>query len=153
LLQWLLLLLLLLFLLIVVLPTLRHQRLRAWRKQQIASLCGSVKCVRCADPTCVSSQDRQTSKITAAFKNLIPNVALAIRDGQESSIPATDLVKGDVVRVRTGTRVPADIRLIHVAELKVGVVQTVGSRRVCGRAHVRACGCGCGWVSHRLYRP
>jgi magnesium-transporting ATPase (P-type) len=36
-----------------------------------------------------------------------------IRDGQKLSIDAEDLVRGDVVVVRTGDRIPADIRIIE----------------------------------------
>jgi P-type Mg2+ transporter len=40
------------------------------------------------------------------------------RDGRESRVPVTDLVPGDVVSLRIGVLVPADIRLLKVDELE-----------------------------------
>ena len=37
-------------------------------------------------------------------------VAHVLRDGEETAVPARDLVPGDVVLLRTGDRVPADAR-------------------------------------------
>ena len=64
-------------------------------------------------------QELGASRVTSAFKSLLPSVALVVRDGEESSVPAAELVVGDVVRIRTGTRVPADVRFLHVSDLKV----------------------------------
>jgi magnesium-transporting ATPase (P-type) len=81
---------------------------------------------------CVSrEQELNASKITSAFKNLLPAIALCTRDGEESNVPAADLVIGDVVRVRTGTRVPADLRFIHVTDLKVRACRPHARLAVC----------------------
>ena len=45
--------------------------------------------------------------------------ALAVRDGNPVTIPATQLVPGDVVILETGRIIPADMRLIEAARLKV----------------------------------
>jgi hypothetical protein len=73
----------------------------------------------CPPPRRCPTQELATSRVTSAFKNLLPSQALVIRDGSESTVAAPDLVIGDVVRIRTGTRVPADVRLIHVSDFKV----------------------------------
>ena len=65
-------------------------------------------------------QERQTSRISNAFKGMLSSDALVIRDGAELVVPATDLVCGDLVKLRPGARVPADLRLVSVAGLKVG---------------------------------
>ena len=70
-------------------------------------------------------QELAASKITSAFKSLLPAAALCTRDGEESSVPAADLVIGDIVRIRTGTRIPADVRFLHVSDLKVRGVLTL----------------------------
>jgi magnesium-transporting ATPase (P-type) len=63
-------------------------------------------------------QERATSAITDAFKNMMPAEAIVIRDGAEATYPASELVVGDIVKLRPGSRVPADLRLIHVSGLK-----------------------------------
>jgi len=45
--------------------------------------------------------------------------ALVIRDGEKVTINAVDLVIGDVVLVRAGDRVPADIRVLESQGFKV----------------------------------
>ncbi len=74
-------------------------------------------------------QELATSRVTNAFKNLLPSNALVIRDGNESSVPAPELVIGDVIRIRTGTRIPADVRLIHVSDFKVEMSSLTGETR------------------------
>ena len=43
-----------------------------------------------------------------------------IRDGQKNEINAVDLVVGDLVEIKGGDRVPADIRIITSHGCKVG---------------------------------
>ena len=45
--------------------------------------------------------------------------ALVIRDGQKNQINAIDLVVGDLVEIKGGDRVPADIRVIFAQGCKV----------------------------------
>ena len=54
----------------------------------------------------------------AALRAKIRQEAEVRRDGHESSIPVTNLVPGDVVSLRIGALVPADIRLLKVDELE-----------------------------------
>ncbi len=44
---------------------------------------------------------------------------MCVRDGQTIKIDAESLVKGDVVLMRTGGRVPADVRLLACTDLKL----------------------------------
>lgn len=64
-------------------------------------------------------QEYQASKTINSLMNLVPLNATALRDGQWRSLVAESLVPGDVVRVISGDKVPADIRLIDVKNLKV----------------------------------
>ncbi|RWS18186.1 sodium/potassium-transporting ATPase subunit alpha-like protein, partial [Leptotrombidium deliense] len=54
-----------------------------------------------------------------SFKNMVPQFASVIRGGQKYSISAEELVVGDVVEVKGGDRVPADIRIISAHGCKV----------------------------------
>ncbi len=47
-----------------------------------------------------------------SFKNLVPQYATIIRDGQKNTITAEEVVVGDIVEVKGGDRIPADIRVI-----------------------------------------
>merc|ERR1739838_292922 len=64
-------------------------------------------------------QESKSSKIMDSFKNLIPQQALVIRDGEKSQIVAESLVVGDIVEVKGGDRIPADLRIVHAAGMKV----------------------------------
>ena len=46
-------------------------------------------------------------------------MASVLRDGQVISINATDLVLGDIVDVKFGDRIPADIRILSAQGFKV----------------------------------
>ena len=52
-------------------------------------------------------------------QNLVPQFALVIRDGQKVTITAEELTVGDVVEVKFGDRMPADIRIIESRGFKV----------------------------------
>uniref|UniRef100_A0A8C5FDB4 Sodium/potassium-transporting ATPase subunit alpha n=1 Tax=Gadus morhua TaxID=8049 RepID=A0A8C5FDB4_GADMO len=64
-------------------------------------------------------QEFKSTNIIASFKNLVPQQALVIRDGQKNQINAIDLVVGDLVEIKGGDRVPADIRVIFAQGCKV----------------------------------
>lgn len=64
-------------------------------------------------------QEGKSSAIMKAFKTMIPQEAIVIREGKEEAMPAQNLVVGDIVRVTIGNRIPADIRILEVQGLKV----------------------------------
>lgn len=57
-------------------------------------------------------QQRRAEHSLEALKNMSAPTATVIRDGKETIIPASKLVRGDIIEVRTGDLVPADARLI-----------------------------------------
>ncbi|CAK5072666.1 unnamed protein product [Meloidogyne enterolobii] len=63
-------------------------------------------------------QERKSSQIMESFKNLVPTFALIIRDGEKRQIPSANLVVGDIVEVKGGDRIPADIRIIRAHGFK-----------------------------------
>uniref|UniRef100_A0A8B9KPU1 Sodium/potassium-transporting ATPase subunit alpha n=1 Tax=Astyanax mexicanus TaxID=7994 RepID=A0A8B9KPU1_ASTMX len=68
-------------------------------------------------------QEFKSTNIIASFKNLVPQQALVIRDGQKNQINANLLVVGDLVEIKGGDRVPADIRVITSQGCKVPNIQ------------------------------
>ncbi|XP_019910600.1 sodium/potassium-transporting ATPase subunit alpha-1 [Esox lucius] len=64
-------------------------------------------------------QEAKASNIMDSFKNLVPQQALVIRDGEKMNINTEDVVVGDLVEVKGGDRVPADLRIISANHCKV----------------------------------
>merc|ERR1711953_1570187 len=64
-------------------------------------------------------QESKSSKIMEGFKNLVPQYALAIRDGEKVNLKAEELTIGDIIEVKFGDRVPADMRVIECRNFKV----------------------------------
>jgi sodium/potassium-transporting ATPase subunit alpha len=54
-----------------------------------------------------------------SFKNMVPQFATVIREGEKTTILAEKLVVGDVVEVKFGDRIPADLRIIESKSFKV----------------------------------
>ncbi|KAI0093821.1 aminophospholipid-transporting P-type ATPase [Irpex rosettiformis] len=64
-------------------------------------------------------QLQKSEAILASFLAMIPPSCRVVRDATLTSIPAADLVKGDVVLVRVGDKTPADLILFASTDLKV----------------------------------
>jgi len=54
-------------------------------------------------------QEAKSSKIMESFKSMVPQYALVVRDNQKINVHAEELVVGDVIEVKFGDRVPADM--------------------------------------------
>ena len=46
------------------------------------------------------------------FENLLPEICNVIRDGVGKQVLAADIVVGDIIKIQSGVRVPADVRII-----------------------------------------
>jgi len=64
-------------------------------------------------------QEAKSSKIMDSFKNMVPQQALVVREGEKMQINAEEVVVGDLVEVKGGDRVPADLRIISSHGCKV----------------------------------
>ncbi|MEL6047758.1 HAD-IC family P-type ATPase [Methanothrix soehngenii] len=64
-------------------------------------------------------QEYKAEKAMEALREMVAPEADVIRDGQMSTIPAADLVPGDVVFLEAGDKVPADGRILEVTSLQV----------------------------------
>lgn len=54
-----------------------------------------------------------------SFSKMVPSYANVIRDKKLQNINANELVVGDVIEVKFGDRVPADMRIIECSGFKV----------------------------------
>ena len=73
-------------------------------------------------------QERRTERALEALKDLSSPRALVIRDGQQKRIAGRDVVRGDIVLVAEGDRVPADAVLLQGINLSVD--ESLAHRRI-----------------------
>ncbi|WP_102124627.1 cation-translocating P-type ATPase [Deinococcus planocerae] len=71
-------------------------------------------------------QEYGAERNAAALQNLVRVRARVLRGGRERDLDGEDLVPGDVVRLESGDRVPADLRLVGVRELAVDEATLTG---------------------------
>ncbi len=64
-------------------------------------------------------QENKAENAVAHLRSFITARTRVVRDGRESEIDAADVVVGDIVHLRLGSRVPADGRLLRVESLRV----------------------------------
>jgi len=64
-------------------------------------------------------QEDKAQAAVDALREMSAPIATVVRDMRKQSVPARDLVVGDVVVLAAGDVVPADLRLIEVADLEV----------------------------------
>ncbi|MDC0936901.1 cation-transporting P-type ATPase [Pirellulales bacterium] len=65
------------------------------------------------------TQEWKAERALAALKQLLSPQCRVIRDGDEQIIDAGQLVPGDAVQLEIGDRVPADLRIVEAARLKI----------------------------------
>ena len=64
-------------------------------------------------------QSWRADRALAALRQLAAAKATVLRDGQLRLVLASTLVPGDIVQLEAGNQVPADLRLIEIAQLRV----------------------------------
>ncbi|KAF5850735.1 hypothetical protein GGP41_010437 [Bipolaris sorokiniana] len=60
-------------------------------------------------------QDWSTSKVMASIGTMLPDQCIVVRGGSQTSISAQNLVPGDVIIIKQGNKLPADVRFIEVS--------------------------------------
>lgn len=64
-------------------------------------------------------QEYRANRAIKALSSMVPVYAMVRRDGQRHMILSSELVPGDVVKLQSGDKVPADIRLDEVRTLRL----------------------------------
>jgi Ca2+-transporting ATPase len=71
-------------------------------------------------------QEARAEQAVAALRQMSATHASVIRDGERQSIPARNLVPGDIILVEEGDTVPADARLIQTTALQTAEAALTG---------------------------
>lgn len=64
-------------------------------------------------------QEGKAEKALDSIRNMLSSEAMAVRDGKTRMVSAEELVPGDVVLLQSGDKIPGDIRLCEVKNLRV----------------------------------
>lgn len=65
------------------------------------------------------SVEAKADNLMAKFRAMIPDMADVIRDGEQKPIAACEIVPGDILRLKSGQKIPADCRVIYNQGMKV----------------------------------
>ena len=71
-------------------------------------------------------QEYRAEKAIDALRQLLPQIAKVLRDGSLTTVPADQLVPGDVILLEAGDNVPADCRLIASVDIRVNASTITG---------------------------
>ena len=71
-------------------------------------------------------QESRAEQALDALKKMAAPEAQVLRDGHRVSVPARDLVPGDIVFLEAGNFVPADLRLLEAVNLKIDEAALTG---------------------------
>ena len=71
-------------------------------------------------------QEGKAEKALDSIRNMLSSEARTLRDGETRVVAAEELVPGDVVLLESGDRIPADIRLIEVKNLRTDEAALTG---------------------------
>lgn len=71
-------------------------------------------------------QERRAEEALAALKKMAAPDARVLRDGHRVTVPARELVPGDIVFLEAGNYVPADLRLTEAVNLRIDEASLTG---------------------------
>ena len=63
------------------------------------------------------AQEFKAQKSIAALKEMAAPQAMTLRDGDWTTIPASELVPGDIIKLDTGDVIPADLRVLSISRI------------------------------------
>jgi Ca2+-transporting ATPase len=71
-------------------------------------------------------QEYRAERAIEALREMAAPLGHVVRDGAETSVPAREVVPGDVVVLRAGDRIPADARILEAVNLAVDEAALTG---------------------------
>ncbi|KAF4633510.1 hypothetical protein G7Y89_g4608 [Cudoniella acicularis] len=60
-------------------------------------------------------QDWSSSRVMASITTMLPDSCLLLRDGAQVTVVASDIVPGDILYIKSGNKLPADVRFIEIS--------------------------------------
>jgi len=78
-------------------------------------------------------QEGKAENALRAIRQMLSPNAMVLRDGRQLTIPAEDLVPGDIVLLQPGDKVPADLRLLRVKGLQIQEAALTGESLPVGK--------------------
>jgi Ca2+-transporting ATPase len=87
---------------------------------------GAILAIVVLNATLGIIQERRAEEALAALKKLAAPDAHVVRDGHRITIPARELVPGDIVFLEAGNFVPADVRLLEAVNLRAEEASLTG---------------------------
>ncbi|XP_066600412.1 sodium/potassium-transporting ATPase subunit alpha-like [Prorops nasuta] len=78
-------------------------------------------------------QESKSSRVMESFAKMVPTFATVIRKGEKYRIPTENLAVGDLVHIRLGDKIPADVRIIQSVGLRVENSSITGENETVSR--------------------
>eukprot|EP00158_Paraphelidium_tribonemae_P008378 Partr_v1_DN28566_c0_g1_i2_m73335 putative ATPase CA transporting len=78
-------------------------------------------------------QEYRSEKSLEALEKLVPHYCHVLREGHYITVLGGELVPGDIVKIGTGDRVPADLRLVECVELELDESNLTGETMPCSK--------------------
>ncbi|KFF59804.1 haloacid dehalogenase [Cryobacterium sp. MLB-32] len=97
---------------------------------------GAIFLVLCLNASLGFVQERKAESAVRALQSLSTPSCRVLRDGDERVIPGPDVVRGDVVLLESGERVPADLRLFLANALEIDESMLTGESFVAAKTTV-----------------
>ncbi|KAI9047993.1 hypothetical protein LZ554_007791 [Drepanopeziza brunnea f. sp. 'monogermtubi'] len=60
-------------------------------------------------------QDWSSSRVMASITTMLPDSCLVLRDGARVTVMAFDIVPGDIIFIKAGNKLPADVRFVEIS--------------------------------------
>lgn len=60
-------------------------------------------------------QDWSSSRVMASITTMLPDDCIVLRDGAQVTVVARDIVPGDILYIKSGNKLPADVRFVEIS--------------------------------------
>ncbi|XP_078674878.1 sodium/potassium-transporting ATPase subunit alpha-1-like isoform X1 [Branchiostoma floridae x Branchiostoma belcheri] len=77
-------------------------------------------------PNCITPPPKTQQWAKDSVKGMFPKQTLVIRGGEPLSVDTENVVEGDLVQLKGGDRIPADVRIIEADGFKIDMSQLTG---------------------------